>query len=433
MNNKHDAPPRTKYQIHPPLPHNRHEAMKTSVDRIGVDQPTTWDDEGNLLDGWERETACAELGVTCPREVRHFETEAAKFQFILDVNSHRRPSLTRKQKRQVIEAYLRGDPGVADNTLAEALAVSKNTVRAVRRRLEAGGEIPRQTKTRGKDGKLRPVRYTKRIITNTPGEFRKAKDIIKALPDSCAGPILDVTAARRRVARCRNRVDRAGRDVIVPLPSDAIRLYHCRFQELEVNAGITPATVNLVLTDIPYGQDFVPQVAALGELAQRVLVEDGLLLCMCGQFWLHKVIEALNQSLKYRWPIASVWDGPGNPVYIGGWKHPHGRVVSRWKPILVYSKDEYKRGGQWCDVYRDSGKEKDWHAWQQSLELFEKLVREFSSPGDLVVDPCGGGFTTAEACLRLGRRFVGCDLEADCVGTGQERLKRARDSLTLGA
>jgi hypothetical protein len=101
--------PRSRYHIFPPLPPDRHEALKTSITQHGVETSTTWDDKGNLLDGWERETICNELRITCPREVRHFDSEADKFKFILAVNAHRRPSLNQKQKRAVIEAYLLGD------------------------------------------------------------------------------------------------------------------------------------------------------------------------------------------------------------------------------------------------------------------------------------------------------------------------------------
>ncbi len=60
---------------------------------------------------------------------------------------------------------------------------------------------------------------------------------------------------------------------------------------------------------------------------------------------------------------------------------------------------------------------------QQSLEEVERLVRYFSKPKELILDPCGGGFTTAEACRNLGRRFVGCDVQKKHVAAGQKRLK----------
>src|SRR5262249_3380839 len=119
--------PRSKYQIFPELPPACRAALKNSIRLRGVDESTTWDDEGNLLHGWERESCGVELGIVPPREVRHFATEAEKFQFILAANVHRRPNLNRMQKREVIAAYLRGDPGVADNMLSESLGVSKNT------------------------------------------------------------------------------------------------------------------------------------------------------------------------------------------------------------------------------------------------------------------------------------------------------------------
>ncbi len=68
------------------------------------------------------------------------------------------------------------------------------------------------------------------------------------------------------------------------------------------------------------------------------------------------------------------------------------------------------------------GKEKDLHAWQQPVTTIEDLVKNFSDPGDLVCDPCAGGFTTALACRNLSRRFVGCDSDKKCAALGQERL-----------
>ena len=66
------------------------------------------------------------------------------------------------------------------------------------------------------------------------------------------------------------------------------------------------------------------------------------------------------------------------------------------------------------------------HDWQQPLEEAERLVRYFSQPGDLVIDPCGGGFTTAEACLRLSRKCVSCDLDGGSFENGLQRLEEAR-------
>jgi hypothetical protein len=327
-----------------------------------------------LVHGWERELCCAELGITCPREVRHFDSEAEKFQFVLAVNAHRRPNLNQKQKREVIAAYLKGDPAVGDNFLGDTLGVSKNTVAKIRHRLEASGDIPTLKKTRGKDGKLRPVKYTKRIITNTPNEFKKAQEIIKDLPDACAGKTLDYFTAKRRAARNRNKKERESRPIIVPLADDAIRLYHCRFQELEQVAGVTPASAKLILTDFPYGADFLSQLEDLATLAQRVLLEGGLFVTYTGNFYLPQVIASFDKYLTYRWIVASIWAGDASLI------HPLD-VTSQWKPILIYSKGEWVKRGRWPDVLRVNSKEKSWHPWQQPLAEVESLLGFLADQG----------------------------------------------------
>jgi hypothetical protein len=410
---------RSRYQIFPPLPPDRREALDRSIVAHGVEAATTWDDEGNLLDGWERESICEARRLRCPREVRHFDSEADKYRFVLAVNAHRRPCLSSKQKRAVIAAYLRGDPEIADNTLAQTLGVSKNTVLKARRRLEATGTIRKVAKTKGKDGKLRPVKYrTKRIITNSPREFEQAQEVVKDLPDSCAGKTLDITTASRRARRNKKKQERQGQ-VITPVADDGIRLCHCRFQELERVAGIGPKSGNLVFADIPYEKAFLPQVDDLGKLAERLLVEGGLLVLYGGQAYLNRVMATLDNHLTYRWTAAVVWGGDGNVFY-------PCMVASQWKPVLVYSKGAWRRRERWPDVIRATGKEKDWHQWQQPLDVVETLVSYFSRPGDLVVDPCGGGFTTAEACLGLGRRCISCDIDGACVEGGRQRLQEAR-------
>ena len=72
--------------------------------------------------------------------------------------------------------------------------------------------------------------------------------------------------------------------------------------------------------------------------------------------------------------------------------------------------------------------EKDWHEWQQPLDEVEQWITKFSLPGDLVIDPCGGGFTSAVACFRQNRKFIGCDVEQRCVEAGMRRLAEERAS-----
>jgi hypothetical protein len=56
--------------------------------------------------------------------------------------------------------------------------------------------------------------------------------------------------------------------------------------------------------------------------------------------------------------------------------------------------------------------------------LLERLIEDYSEPGDLVVDPCAGGFTTGIACQRTGRRFIGGDALLEHAELGARRISR---------
>jgi DNA modification methylase len=102
-------------------------------------------------------------------------------------------------------------------------------------------------------------------------------------------------------------------------------------------------------------------------------------------------------------------------------------------PPCVGAPGPFTRKGKFITPQGPFCKEKQWHPHQQPLALFQHLVREYTDPGDLIVDPCGGGFTTAEACLRLGRRCICCDVDAVCVSKGLERMEMCQKQIQIGA
>lgn len=62
------------------------------------------------------------------------------------------------------------------------------------------------------------------------------------------------------------------------------------------------------------------------------------------------------------------------------------------------------------------------HPTQKHDALFAELVRLHSNPGDLVVDPFLGGGTTAAACQKLRRNFIGGDIDPTYVQRVRDRL-----------
>lgn len=65
------------------------------------------------------------------------------------------------------------------------------------------------------------------------------------------------------------------------------------------------------------------------------------------------------------------------------------------------------------------------HPTQKPITAIEPLIAAFSQPGDVVLDPFLGSGTTGRAAQRLGRSFIGIELDPDYCQIAAERLGRA--------
>ena len=70
---------------------------------------------------------------------------------------------------------------------------------------------------------------------------------------------------------------------------------------------------------------------------------------------------------------------------------------------------------------------------QKSVELLKFLINKFTKPGDLVLDPCGGTFSTLHACMALDnhRTFLGGDRDSECTVAVEDDLLRVFASQLL--
>jgi site-specific DNA-methyltransferase (adenine-specific) len=402
------------YSLFGDLTPPEYEALKASIREHGVHVPVLTDEQGSIVDGVHRDRACEELGIPCPRLVRTFKSEAEKWEVALAANVRRR-QLTRQQKRDLVAVYLKADPEINDNWLAELIGgISKNTVGRVRAHLVATRQVDEFTTLRGRDGKKRPTKYA-RVIVNTAKDMETARKALRVLETHRRDEIISAATARRRAGRQAGK--RLKGKVIVPSPDDCIRLYHCALQDIERVGSVPPDSVHLLLTDVPYGHEFLPQMEDLAKLAQRILIPGGLFVSYYGHHYFFEAADMLRKHLTPFWLGNSTWAQSGNVLF-------PMNVTSKWKPVFLFSKGKPRQLGRWCDVFNSNKKEKGDHEWQQPLAEVELMARYFSKPGELLCDPCGGAFTTALAARNLGRRFVGCDIEASCVLTGLARLKR---------
>jgi site-specific DNA-methyltransferase (adenine-specific) len=65
------------------------------------------------------------------------------------------------------------------------------------------------------------------------------------------------------------------------------------------------------------------------------------------------------------------------------------------------------------------------HPTQKPLAILKPLVEAFSDPGDLVLDPFTGSGSSLLAAKKLGRSWLGIELDAKYHAIASERLQQA--------
>jgi site-specific DNA-methyltransferase (adenine-specific) len=253
-------------------------------------------------------------------------------------------------------------------------------------------------KTVGVSGKL--VSAAKAIKAADPERFEKvkqgklsvakAKKEIKAEQDK-----RDLSAAQKTVGTAKRKSIESVCDLRV-----------CSCRELFAS-GIKP---DAVITDPPYPQEFLPVFTELAEGCKAVGVP--LVAVMSGQSYLPEVMRRLCEHLRYRWTLAYMTPG-GQAVQ--QWQ---AKVNTSWKPVILFG-DAVEWFGD-VAVSKTNDNEKRFHEWGQSLSGMADLVDRLTKPGQLVCDPFLGAGSAAVVSLKLGRRFVGCDVDADCVQQARE-------------
>jgi len=191
--------------------------------------------------------------------------------------------------------------------------------------------------------------------------------------------------------------------------SSVCDLRNCSFSELFAS-GVKP---DAVITDPPYPKEFLHLFNGLAECCENAKVP--VVAVMSGQSYLPEVMQSLCKHLKYRWTLTYLTPG-GQSVQ--QWP---AKINTFWKPVLLFGEANEWLGDVCKSAVNDN--DKRFHDWGQSESGFADIVERLTKPGQLVCDPFLGGGTTAVVSLALGRRFVGCDIDIDCVNKTQQRIE----------
>lgn len=237
----------------------------------------------------------------------------------------------------------------------------------------------------------------------------------------------------------------------------SIEIYHgdC----LEVLSDLPSGSVDLVLTDPPYGTTAASwdKVIPFGEMwaeLLRVAKPNAAILLHSVQPFTTMLIQSQLGLFRYSW----VWNkGVGvnffhvkrqplkvtEDICVFFRKQPvyNPQMVPRDKPIRKSNNNAGETSGYSVDpnkyvgrVYEEaypsvllefssrSKGNRGLHPTQKPVELLEYLIKTYSNEDDLVLDFCMGSGSTGQAAWNTGRRFLGVEKDAKYYKTAMKRL-----------
>ncbi|MDI6739225.1 MAG: site-specific DNA-methyltransferase, partial [Candidatus Edwardsbacteria bacterium] len=87
----------------------------------------------------------------------------------------------------------------------------------------------------------------------------------------------------------------------------------------------------------------------------------------------------------------------------------------------------------WTDLHRiKHAKNRDKHPCQLPETVLERLILMTTDEGDIVLDPFNGTGTTVIAAKRLGRKYVGIELDNRYVAIAEEKLRYVQADSHIG-
>lgn len=164
-----------------------------------------------------------------------------------------------------------------------------------------------------------------------------------------------------------------------------------------------------------------------------------------GEYTFHQIFDtALEDTIDAkRWASYIDEDGciRGNKMpaqdsrfvrYLEKWKKSNGREPGAGDVI-------YQIKGQPIDSVWDmkgldpKSAEKTGYPTQKPEELLDRIISSLSDPGALVLDAFMGSGTTQAVAMKLGRRFIGADINLGAIQTTTKRLIEVAEDLRQGA
>lgn len=238
-----------------------------------------------------------------------------------------------------------------------------------------------------------------------------------------------------------------------------ITLVHCDMFDPEGLASVPEGSVRSVITDLPYGTlnarngwDKVVDLERLWAEVHRVVGKSWSFVSTAQMPFTACLVSSNLKEFKY----SLVWEKSKATGYLNAKKQPlrahedicvfygnqcvYNPVMTKGSPYnkgtAVRDTGAYGVQTKAVEVRNDDGSryprsvlyfvtaesEGGLHPTQKPVALYEWLVNTYTGEDDIVLDPCFGSGTTAMACVRSGRKFVGFERDAGYFEAAVRRI-----------
>ena len=302
--------------------------------------------------------------------------------------------------------------GIAERTLQEKFQIANSIDQGARDKLRD---------TEISDNKSELLRLAK---VDNPEDQNTIVDMV------ISGEYKTIKEAASTVMRDKQRKEFAGLAAEVKDLPDSIKLIHGDFFDSE-DAKDFPKhnSIDVIITDPPYVDSWKENWAPFLNIAADILKPGGFLISYVGHIRLPEFFAGLeetqiespgkiskNNKLEFFWICALEHSGAITAV--------HSRSVQcGFKPIIIAFKPPMAKPYKYInDLIQGSGRSKDHHDWEQSVDELIPLLDAYTKPGDVVLDPFAGSCTTAVACKMTARKCICYDLDEENIKIGTKRV-----------
>ena len=241
---------------------------------------------------------------------------------------------------------------------------------------------------------------------------------------------------------------------------------------LEGMKAIPSGSIDAVICDLPYGTtacawDSVIPFDKLWEQYRRICKPNAAIVLFSQQPFTSALIMSNPSTFRYEW----IWEKVNGTGFLNAKKMPmkaHENICvfydklptynpQMWKSVpyrrrpsgnekqyngygeykltneynsdMRYPKDVIKF--QMDDDFYNSNVSRHLHPTQKPVDLLRYLVLTYTNEGDTVLDNCMGSGTTAIACIKERRHFIGFELNKEYYDKACKRIQAEQSQLTL--